>query len=264
MAWLSSPASGTSVAARGPSTLIVATARPRYSAVVAARAMATARGSCRAGSANRVVSGATASQPANENISVAAALADREPAVRRERRPVGHPRRRRRPGHRHDHHDGQQADQDQLGRGAGPQPGRGQADDGQQQRGRDGGPGQLPAAGQLGDVAGADEADDRGTAHHPGQEHPAGRPARPRSQARGRRSPSPRRPTGRAGPGPRTPRRTGRTGRAGPARPGSRPARPRPRPGPAGAAGRGRGSPRCTARRPARWSGSAGSWMSSP
>ena len=62
------------MAARGPSTLIVATARPRYSAVVTARAMATARGSCRAGSAKRVVSGATASQPTNENISVAAAL----------------------------------------------------------------------------------------------------------------------------------------------------------------------------------------------
>ena len=53
---------------------MVATARPRYKTVVTARAMATARGSCRAGSANRVVSGATASQPANENISVAAAL----------------------------------------------------------------------------------------------------------------------------------------------------------------------------------------------
>ena len=74
MAWLSSPASGTSVAARGPSTLIVATARPRYSTVVAARAMPIARGSCRGGSLNWVVSGATASQPANENISVAAAL----------------------------------------------------------------------------------------------------------------------------------------------------------------------------------------------
>jgi hypothetical protein len=74
MPWLSSPASGTSVAARGPSTPIVATARPRYRTVVAASAMATARGSCRAGSANRVVSGATASQPAKENISVAAAL----------------------------------------------------------------------------------------------------------------------------------------------------------------------------------------------
>src|SRR5579859_5658185 len=74
MAWLSSAASGMSVAAEGPRTLIVATARLRYSAVVAASAMATARGSCRAGSANRVVSGATASQPANENISVAAAL----------------------------------------------------------------------------------------------------------------------------------------------------------------------------------------------
>ena len=63
-----------SVAADGPRTPIVATASPRYSTVVTARAMATARGSCRAGSANRVVSGATASQPANENISVAAAL----------------------------------------------------------------------------------------------------------------------------------------------------------------------------------------------
>src|SRR5579862_3301937 len=71
---LSRPASGTSVAARGPRTLIVATARPRYSAVVTARAMATARGNCRDGSAKRVVSGATASQPTNENISVAAAL----------------------------------------------------------------------------------------------------------------------------------------------------------------------------------------------
>jgi hypothetical protein len=74
MAWLSRPASGTSVAARGPSTLIVATARLRYSAVVTASAMATTRGSCRDGSARRAVSGATASQPTNENISVAAAL----------------------------------------------------------------------------------------------------------------------------------------------------------------------------------------------
>ena len=74
MAWLSRPASGTSVTACGPSTPMVATARPRYSAVVTASAMATARGSCRAGLANRVVSGATASQPTNENISVAAAL----------------------------------------------------------------------------------------------------------------------------------------------------------------------------------------------
>jgi hypothetical protein len=74
MARLSRPASGTSVAARGPRTLIVATARPRYSAVVTPRAMATARGSCRPGSAKRVVSGATASQPTNENISVVAAL----------------------------------------------------------------------------------------------------------------------------------------------------------------------------------------------
>src|SRR5262252_10489335 len=74
MAWPSRAASGTSVAARGPRTLIVVTATPRYSAVVAARAIATARGSCRDGSAKRVVSGATASQPTIENISVAAAL----------------------------------------------------------------------------------------------------------------------------------------------------------------------------------------------
>jgi len=73
-AWLSRAASGTSVAARGPRTLIVAAASPRYSAVVTARAIATARGSCRDGSAKRVVSGATASQPTNENISVVAAL----------------------------------------------------------------------------------------------------------------------------------------------------------------------------------------------
>src|ERR1700722_3617775 len=73
-AWLSRAASGMSVAAAGPRTPIVATASPRYTTVVTASAMATARGSCRAGSANRVVSGATASQPANENISVAAAL----------------------------------------------------------------------------------------------------------------------------------------------------------------------------------------------
>src|SRR5580704_1073306 len=74
IAWLSRAASGMSVAAEGPSTLMVAIARLRYSTVVTASAMATARGSCRAGSANRVVSGATASQPAKENISVAAAL----------------------------------------------------------------------------------------------------------------------------------------------------------------------------------------------
>ncbi len=124
--------------------------------------MATARGSCRAGSANRVVSGATASQPANENISVAAALptesqpcgangvqllaraADADPVTATT---TTH---------------GQQADQDQLGRRAGPQPAGGQAEDGQQQHGGDGRAGGLAAAGQVGDVAGADQADDRG------------------------------------------------------------------------------------------------------
>ncbi len=175
---LSRPASGTSVAARGPSTLIVATARPRYSTVVTARAMATARGSCRAGSAKRVVSGATASQPTKENISVAAALpresqpcgangvqllaraAAADPATATTTTPVS------------------RLTRIDLRGGAGPQPAGGEADDGQQQRGRDRRAGQLAAAGQLGDVAGPDQADDRRTADHAGQEHPAGRPAR--------------------------------------------------------------------------------------
>src|SRR5712691_1289017 len=74
MTWVSSPASGTSVAALGPSTPIVAVARARYRAVVTASAIATARGSCLDGFAKRVVSGATASQPTKENISVDAAL----------------------------------------------------------------------------------------------------------------------------------------------------------------------------------------------
>src|SRR6185437_8475065 len=74
MTWASSPASGTSVAAFGPRTPIVAVARARYRAVVTASAIATARGSCLAGFAKRVVSGETASQPTKENISVDAAL----------------------------------------------------------------------------------------------------------------------------------------------------------------------------------------------
>src|SRR5207245_11307645 len=56
-----------------PSTPIVTTARPRYSTLVTARVMPTTRGSCRAGSANWAVSGATASQPTNDSISVVAA-----------------------------------------------------------------------------------------------------------------------------------------------------------------------------------------------
>jgi hypothetical protein len=52
---------------------MVTIARLRYRAVVAARAIPITRGSCRAGSANRVVSGATASQPTKDSISVAAA-----------------------------------------------------------------------------------------------------------------------------------------------------------------------------------------------
>jgi hypothetical protein len=111
--------------------------------------------------------------------------ADREPAVRREWRPVTGLRRGRRPGDRHDHHAGQQADEDELGGGAGPQPASGEPDDGQQQRGRDGGAGKLAAAGQLRDVAGADEAHDRGAAYHSGKEHPADHPARAWPQASG-------------------------------------------------------------------------------
>src|SRR5215472_7136553 len=66
-------ANGTDVAEAGPSTPIVTTARPRYSAEVVASAIAITRGSCLAGLANRVVSGATASQPMNDSISVVAA-----------------------------------------------------------------------------------------------------------------------------------------------------------------------------------------------
>ncbi len=66
-------ASGTSVPAAGPSTAIVATARARYSTAVTANAVPMTRGSWRSGSRNRVVSGATASQPTNDSIRVAAA-----------------------------------------------------------------------------------------------------------------------------------------------------------------------------------------------
>jgi len=53
---------------------MVAMARPRYTAEVTARVITTTRGNCRRASAKRVVSGATASQPTKENISVAAAV----------------------------------------------------------------------------------------------------------------------------------------------------------------------------------------------
>src|ERR1700728_391637 len=66
-------ASGALLRALVPSTPIVATARPRYSTLVTASAMPTTRGSCLDGSANRVVSGATASQPTKDSISVDAA-----------------------------------------------------------------------------------------------------------------------------------------------------------------------------------------------
>src|SRR5258705_12933978 len=71
IATLSRSASGTVVA--DPSTLIVAIARPRYSAVVTASAIAITLGSCLDGFANRVVSGATASQPTNDSMRVVAA-----------------------------------------------------------------------------------------------------------------------------------------------------------------------------------------------
>ena len=218
----------------------MATARPRYSTVVTARAMATARGSCRDGSAKRVVSGATASQPAKENISVAAALpTESQPCgangvqlAARAAAPTRSTATTTTTVSR--------LTRTSWADGAGPQPAGGQADDDQQQRGRDGGAGELAAAGQLGDVTGADQADDRGAAHHPGQEHPAGRPARPRSQARGHVAHHPARGRDSAGPGPRTRRRTGRTGpasasqariEAGPASAAARPGRSS-RPGP--------------------------------
>src|SRR5215467_14145702 len=71
IATLSKSASGTVVP--GPSTLTVAMANPRYRAVVTARAIAITLGSCLEGLANRVVSGATASQPTNDSIRVVAA-----------------------------------------------------------------------------------------------------------------------------------------------------------------------------------------------
>ena len=71
---------------------MVATARPRYSAEVTARAIATTRGSWRRGFTKRVVSGATASQPTKENISVAAALPIDSQPCGSERSPVAGPR----------------------------------------------------------------------------------------------------------------------------------------------------------------------------
>ena len=73
IATVSKLASGTAPAAAAPSTLTVATARPRYRTVVTASAIAMTLGSCLDGLANRVVSGATASQPTNDSISVVAA-----------------------------------------------------------------------------------------------------------------------------------------------------------------------------------------------
>ena len=52
---------------------MVVVARPRYSRAVVPNAMPVTRGSCRAGSRNLVVSGATASQPTKESIRVEAA-----------------------------------------------------------------------------------------------------------------------------------------------------------------------------------------------
>jgi hypothetical protein len=73
IATVSRLASGTVPAAPAPSTLTVAIARPRYRIVVIASAIAMTLGSCLAGLANLVVSGATASQPTNESIRVVAA-----------------------------------------------------------------------------------------------------------------------------------------------------------------------------------------------
>jgi Lrp/AsnC family transcriptional regulator, leucine-responsive regulatory protein len=101
--------------------------------------------------------------------------ADRRPAVRGERRPAGRAGRRRGSGHGHNDHHDQQRHQRKLSGRAGPDPAEGQDEHRQQQRARHRGPHQLGAAGQVGHVAGADEADDRGAAHHAGQEAPPGR-----------------------------------------------------------------------------------------
>jgi hypothetical protein len=88
----------------------------------------------------------------------------------------------RRPRHRRDHHGDEQADQQQLGQGAGPDPARRHAEHGQQQGGRDGGAGQIAATGQGSDVTGADQAHDRRAGDDPGQEPPAGHRASPVAQ----------------------------------------------------------------------------------
>jgi hypothetical protein len=104
-------------------------------------------------------------------------VADGKPSVRREWAPVREPRGRDRSDDRHGHDRDQQHDQNKLGAGAGPQPGRRQAEhDEDQEPGHRGTYGEA-AAGERRDVAGSDQADNRRAAHDPGQEAPAGHPA---------------------------------------------------------------------------------------
>ena len=113
---------------------------------------------------------------------------NREPAIRGERRPVGRAGGGRGSGHGDHHHHDQQGDEHQLGERAGPDPAQGQAEHGEQKRGRHDRAHQLATADQLGDVARTDQAHDRGAADHAGQEAPACHRARPAAQA-GRRVP---------------------------------------------------------------------------
>ncbi len=144
---------------------MVAIARLRYRTVVAASAIPITRGSCRDGSANRVVSGATASQPTNDSISVVAACPTDSQPCGANGVQLASARRGRRSGHRHDDDADQQAHEDKLRGGARPQAaGREREHDQQQHRG-DRGPGDHAAAGEAGDVARPDEAHDGSTAH---------------------------------------------------------------------------------------------------
>ena len=164
---------------------MVAIARLRYRAVVAASAIPITRGNCRDGSANRVVSGATASQPTNDSISVVAAcptdsqpcgangvqLASRaevaDPVTATTTTPIS------------------RLTRTSCARSARPQAaGREREHDQQQHRG-DGGPGQHAAAGEAGDVARPDEAHDGSAADDGGQERPPGHQARARAETRG-------------------------------------------------------------------------------
>jgi len=124
--------------------------------------------------------------------------AERGPAVRQERRPVGEPGGVSRAEHRHHDKPDQHRDQHQLRGHGGPGAAEGQPDHhGEQHRaGRH--PDRPAAAQQYPDVAATDQADHRRTAHHGDQEAPADRPPGRGAQARRR---VPRHPTAARQPG---------------------------------------------------------------